>query len=91
MNTLFGFHIDLWTLWGFGAQALFLLSFVVQWHKSEKEGRSYLPESFWWIRLAGSLMLLIYVLQRKDIVFLVTVVLQFIIYYRNIHLMRRSK
>jgi lipid-A-disaccharide synthase-like uncharacterized protein len=91
VNTLFGYRIDFWTFWGFSAQFLFLLSFIVQWYKSEKLGRSYLPEDFWWIRLLASLMLLIYVLQRKDIVFLVAVLLQIIIYYRNIYLIRKGR
>ena len=39
--------------------------------------------AFWWISLAGSLCLLIYVLHRKDPVFLVGVSINTAIYLRN--------
>ena len=40
---------DPWVLFGFFAQALFGARFVVQWIMSEKKGRSYVPEIFWFI------------------------------------------
>ena len=88
---LFGFVIDFWTIWGLAAQGLFFGSFVVQWYKSEKTKHSHLPAEFWYLRLAGSAMLIAYVIQRRDLVFLITIVLQILIYLRNIHLMRKHK
>ncbi|MDP2600227.1 MAG: lipid-A-disaccharide synthase N-terminal domain-containing protein, partial [Deltaproteobacteria bacterium] len=85
------FYIDFWTLWGFAAQLLFFLSFVVQWYKSEKKKESYLPSEFWYLRLIGALMLIIYVFQRRDIVFFVSLLLQMVIYGRNIFIMRKNR
>ena len=83
---IFGFKIDLWTVWGLISQGVFFISFVVQWYKSEKKGESYLPLEFWSLRIIGSLMLLIYVFIRRDLVVLLSLVLQIIMYSRNIRL-----
>ena len=88
---LFGFPIDFWTIWGFLSQFVFFLSFVVQWYLSEKKKKSYLPIQFWYLRIAGSLMLILYVIHRRDIVFLTALFLQIIIYLRNIILMKQKK
>ncbi len=82
------FVFDFWTGWGFFAQFLFLMSFVVQWYKSEKLKQSYLPSEFWYLRLVASLMLLFYVFKKQDLVFFVGVVLQSAIYVRNIILIK---
>lgn len=87
---IYGFTIDFWTIWGLAAQGLFFGSFVVQWLKSEKAKTSHLPIEFWYIRLMGSAMTLVYVIVRKDLVFLLATILQSIIYVRNIHLMKKS-
>ena len=88
MYFLHYFQVDAWTIFGFIAQFLFFLSFVVQWYKSERLKRSYLPKEFWWIRLVASLVMAVYVIHRRDIVFLMGVVLQIAIYLRNIYLGR---
>lgn len=89
MNIL-GFTIDFWTVWGIAAQGLFFGSFVIQWLKSEQKKTSHLPVEFWYTRLLGSAMTFVYVIVRRDIVFLLATVLQSVIYIRNIHLMRKS-
>jgi len=82
--------MDLWTIVGFFSQALFLFSFVLQWYCSEKKKRSYIPMEFWYLRILGAVLLLVYALARKDIVFLVTAFFQFFIYFRNIDLIRKG-
>ena len=84
------FVVDIWTLWGFIAQFLFFFSFVVQWYKSEKKKESYLPIEFWYLRLIASLMLFVYVFQRRDLVFFISVLLQMILYMRNINIMKKN-
>lgn len=79
-----GFTINGWTIWGFVAQGIFFLSFVVQWYKSEKQKVSVLPIEFWLMRLLASAMMIFYVWHRRDIVFLISTVLQIGIYIRNI-------
>lgn len=85
------FHVDFWTAWGLLAQALFFSSFIVQWYKSEKKGLSVLPAEFWYLRLIGSLMLFVYVFKRQDFVFFVSIILQVVIYLRNIKLLSRNE
>lgn len=86
MQILNYFHFDLWTLWGFAAQGIFFLSFFIQWYKSEKLKTSVVPMEFWYLRILGALMSLFYFIQRRDIVFCVSMILQVVIYSRNIHL-----
>lgn len=86
-----GFKIDLWTIWGFFAQFLFFMSFVVQWYKSEKKKESYLPLEFWTIRIVATLMLTVYVLVRRDIVLLTSYILQMVMYARNIYLYKSKE
>lgn len=84
------FSIDLWTIWGLIAQGFFFLSFVFQWYKSEKTKTSYLPTGFWYLRLIGAVMLLVYVFKRQDLVFFISSILQIIIYLRNLILHNKS-
>ncbi len=84
------FVFDFWAGWGFFAQFLFMMSFVVQWYKSEKLKQSYLPNEFWYLRLVASLMLIVYVIKKQDLVFFIGVVLQSAIYIRNIILIKNG-
>lgn len=61
------------TVWlglGLFAQGLFATRLVVQWISSERAGKSLVPVSFWYISLAGSLLLLIYAAHQQDPVFI---------------------
>ena len=86
----YGYKIDFWTVWGLLAQGVFFSSFVVQWWKSERKKKSHLPAEFWYLRLLGAMMLFVYVVERRDLVFLLATVLQSLIYIRNIALMRNK-
>ncbi len=75
---------------GFGGQTLFFMRFLVQWICSERVGRSMIPLSFWYFSIAGSALLLIYAIIRRDIVFIVGQSTGFFIYIRNIYLVFRE-
>ena len=81
---------DPWVIFGFFAQFVFFLRFLVQWIVSEKEKRSVIPIVFWYLSIAGSLMILVYSIRRADIVFITASVLNTLIYLRNIVLIRRG-
>ena len=49
-----------WVIFGFAAQAVFTGRFMVQWWTSERRGKSYVPISFWYLSLAGAVMLFTY-------------------------------
>ncbi len=78
--------IDYWVVFGFFAQFIFFLRFVIQWIVSEKQKRSIIPVSFWYLSIFGSILILIYAIQRGDPVFIAGQFLALIIYIRNIML-----
>jgi lipid-A-disaccharide synthase-like uncharacterized protein len=77
-----------WLVIGFGGQALFMARFVLQWLTSERERRSVMPVSFWYLSILGALVLLAYAVHRHDPVFVVGQVLGVGIYVRNLQLIR---
>ena len=76
---------------GFLGQSLFFMRFFLQWIVSEKEKRSVIPVSFWYLSLLGSFFLLVYALLRNDIVFIIGQSTGFIIYFRNLFLIQRER
>lgn len=90
----FPFEITTTTVWiaiGFLGQGMFFMRFFVQWVASEKEGRSVIPQSFWYFSIAGSLILLAYAIWRQDPVIMVGQTTGFIIYFRNLYLISRAR
>jgi len=79
-----------WILLGFAGQAVFSLRFLVQWIESERAGRSVVPDSFWYLSIAGSMLLLGYALWRRDVVFTLGQSMGFVVYARNLALRRRD-
>jgi len=77
-----------WLVIGFGGQTLFMARFVLQWLTSERERRSVMPVSFWYLSILGALVLLAYAVHRHDPVFVVGQVLGVGIYVRNLQLIR---
>lgn len=84
------FVFDFWTLWGIGAQALFFSRFILQWYSSEKKGAIAIPPAFWVLSLLGAGMIFVYALARRDLVFLVTGVLQLLLYSRSLVISRKE-
>lgn len=84
-------HIDYWVIFGFFAQFVFFLRFIVQWLASEKAKRSVIPLSFWYLSIVGSILILMYAIQRQDPVFIVAQALALIIYIRNIILRKKTE
>lgn len=87
LSPLFNF----WIIFGFAAQFVFFLRFAVQWWVSEKKKESVIPVSFWYLSLVGTIMILIYSIQRKDIVFIAASCLNSLIYIRNLALINKKK
>ena len=83
--------IDFWTLFGFFAQFIFFLRFVVQWYASERQKKSIIPMSFWYLSIVGAILICAYAIVRHDIVFITSTILSLAIYGRNIILRKREK
>lgn len=81
--------MDPWLVFGFFAQFIFFLRFIIQWYHSERQKRSIIPMSFWYLSITGSVLILIYALKRRDPVFIAGQFFAMIIYIRNIMLRHR--
>ncbi|MCB1532085.1 MAG: lipid-A-disaccharide synthase N-terminal domain-containing protein [Alphaproteobacteria bacterium] len=90
--TFLSFDIDtIWLAIGFLGQSLFFMRFFVQWIASEKQGRSVVPDAFWYFSLGGGLVLFSYALWRQDPVFMVGQGMGLLIYSRNLYFIHRKK
>ena len=85
--------VDSWAgvwlaLFGLAAQAIFMSRMLVQWIASERARRSVMPVAFWWLSLVGAAMLLVYGALRQDIVIILAQAFGFVVYARNLWLIR---
>ena len=91
LHVVFVEQFDLWVLFGFIAQVMFMARFLVQWIASERAKRSVVPTAFWFFSVAGGVLLLIYAIYREDPVFILGQAAGLFIYLRNIALIRRER
>ncbi len=83
------FELNAWTAVGLLGQFAFGSRFIVQWIASEKRGTSHVPVIFWYLSLVGGIILTIYAVGQKDIVFTLGQGLGVFIYVRNLMLIHR--
>lgn len=76
---------------GFTGQFLFFMRFFVQWIHSERHKKSLIPTAFWYLSIAGSIVLLAYAILRRDIVFIAGQSAGILIYLRNIYFISKEK
>ena len=82
---------DHWVIFGFFAQFLFFLRFLVQWLHSEKAKKITVPLGFWYLSITGGLLIFIYAAHRQDPVFMLGQGLAVLIYSRNLVLAIRER
>jgi lipid-A-disaccharide synthase-like uncharacterized protein len=80
-----------WLIIGFAGQAFFFSRFLVQWICSEVKKQSYIPISFWYLSISGSLLVLAYAIYRKDPVFITGQSVGLIVYVRNLILLKNQE
>ena len=83
--------IKFWLCIGFLGQALFSTRFLCQWIASERQKKSVIPLSFWFLSILGSLLLLIYAIKIKDPVFILGQSMGCIVYLRNLRLIYKKE
>lgn len=88
---LLGIDWSVWKVIGWLGNAVFFSRFFVQWYATEKKKRVVVPTAFWWLSLAGSLLLLIYSLRQEDSVFIFAYLFTWIPYTRNLIIHYRHK
>jgi lipid-A-disaccharide synthase-like uncharacterized protein len=76
-----------WATTALVGQILFGGRFLVQWLVSEYKKKSHVPISFWYLSIAGSLLLLAYSIHIKNPIFMLSFSLNTLIYVRNLHLL----
>ena len=80
-----------WLALGLFGQVMFSARFLVQWLASERAGRSVVPIAFWYLSLAGAVILLTYAIHRLDPVFILGQTGGFFIYSRNLYFIKRER
>ena len=78
-----------WLFIGFFGQFVFFLRFILQWIESEKKKEVVIPIGFWYLSIAGTIIILVYSIHIHDIVFITAQILSLFIYARNLMLLRR--
>ena len=89
---LWGYFTNMtaWDIVGFGGQVCFLSRFVVQWIVTERRKKSTIPVAFWYLSLAGTIILLTYAIHLRNPVFILGFSLNMIIYLRNLYFIHRG-
>ncbi len=80
-----------WIAIGLIGQLCFSMRFLLQWIYSEKKKESVIPISFWIFSIAGATILLSYAIHRHDPVFILGQSFGFVVYFRNLVLIRRTR
>ena len=83
--------ITFWTCFGLLGNLLFSSRFFVQWYVSEKQKRSVIPVSFWWLSLVGSLITSVYAVHLGSVPYILGVLPPTMIYARNLFLIAQGK
>lgn len=77
--------VNFWTLIGWLGNFVFFSRFLVQWYATEKQRQVVVPAAFWWLSLAGSLLLLSYaIFYDKHHVIIFAYAFTWIPYTRNL-------
>ena len=89
---LLGIDWSVWKVVGWLGNLVFFARFFFQWYVTEKRGQVVVPPLFWWLSLAGSLILLSYALfYEHDSVFIFAYLFNWIPYIRNLVIHRRHQ
>lgn len=76
---------------GLVGQACFFSRFLVQWIASERQGRSTVPVTFWYLSIFGGVLVLIYAILRRDAVITLGQAVGVFVYTRNLVLIYRKR
>src|SRR5579885_2051104 len=74
----------IWLLIGFLGQALFASRFIIQWFRSEVEGRSVIPLAFWYCSIGGGIVSLAYAIEINSWPFIISQGSGLVVYVRNL-------
>ncbi len=87
-----GIEWHVWKVVGWAGNLAFFLRFLIQWRATEKHKRVVIPVVFWWLSLAGSVLLFSYALfYQRDSVFIFAYAFTWIPYIRNLVIHKRQR
>jgi lipid-A-disaccharide synthase-like uncharacterized protein len=81
----------LWEAFGIVFQAVFMGRFLVQWIASERQKKSVIPISFWYLSLVGSAGLLVYAVGIGAVAIILGQIFGTVVYVRNLMLIQRGR
>lgn len=84
-------NFDFWLAIGFLGQAIFASRFIIQWLYSERAKRVVVPTIFWWISLSGGIILTLYAVHKRDLVFTLGQFSGLFVYSRNLWMLHTTK
>jgi lipid-A-disaccharide synthase-like uncharacterized protein len=90
-HRVFGLDWSWLDVLGLVGQLIFSFRFITQWIESEKRGMSYIPLSFWYWSVAGSVILTIYWICKRSPIGIIANLPNTLIYLRNLQLIKRNK
>jgi lipid-A-disaccharide synthase-like uncharacterized protein len=90
-HRVWGLDWSYFTVLGLMGNAIFSTRFLVQWIESERKGESVIPLSFWYWSIAGSAIMCLYFILKRDPVGILAYLPNSFIYFRNLHLIRRRR
>lgn len=76
---------------GWLGNCIFFSRFMVQWYATEKKKQVVVPAAFWWLSLAGALLLFSYAVYQRDAVFIFAYAFTWIPYVRNLMIHSKHK
>jgi lipid-A-disaccharide synthase-like uncharacterized protein len=76
---------------GLIGNATFSMRFLVQWIASERQGESVIPVSFWYWSIAGSVIMCLYFIFKRDPVGILAYLPNSLIYIRNLMLIQKGR
>jgi len=92
ITTLMSHPYDtMWGMIGFAGQAVFGVRFLIQWIRSEQEGHSVIPITFWYCSLVGGLISFAYAVHMQAWPLVMGQAIPLPIYARNIWMIMRDR
>ncbi len=71
---------------GLAAQLCFTARFAWQWFRSERAKRVVVPRAFWWLSLAGAVLMMVYAVEKGTLALLLAQLVALFFYARNLML-----
>lgn len=77
---------DLWEAFGLLGEGLFFARMAAQWLASEKAGRPVIPRAYWYMSLAGALIVAAYAIHLGSVAVLLPQIIGLVFYARSLQL-----